>query len=198
MQCDEARPECQRCKNSKRDCLGYEQLNTRGQHEVVRHRGSSSGGTLVSRAVADDDNGSNWARPRMADPQAQIQPCPEQQALCLLMNKRATVPRHLEASGCVTKALPQLYPSAPANSALTAATSAYAMARMATYLDRVDCLKISRLRYVEAVRKVNEAIGNGEACRSDHVVQAVLILEWMEVSHVFWDGLIRNDCVNIV
>lgn len=197
MECDEARPECQRCKKSKRDCLGYEHLDAREQNEVTRQKRRSSRSTPVIRAATDDGSRSNQARPRYGDPQARIQPCPEQEALRLLM-EGVTVRRHQEAAGRVTKALPQLYATAPANSALMAVTLAYAMGRMATYLERPDYMRISNFREQQAVRKVNEAIGNGEACRSDHVVQAVLMLEWMEVSHAFQIQLIWKHCAEKV
>lgn len=100
------------------------------------------------------------------------------------MHRYVTFPRHEEAAGSVSRALPQLYATASPDSALTAATMACAMGRMAIHTGRMYYEQVSISKYIKAVRMVNEAIPDRKNFMSDHLVQAILMLGWWEVSYL--------------
>ena len=106
----------------------------------------------------------------------------EEDSLCFFMNHLVIYQRHEATAGGPVEFLPRLYACAPARSALSAATLAVAMGRAAWYPGRSHYRLASIAKYAEAIGLVNEAIRDGEVSKSDHVLQAVLMLGLWQVS----------------
>ena len=97
----------------------------------------------------------------------------------------------------LSRNLPQLYASTPANSALSAATLVVAMGRTGWYPGRSHYRLASVAQYTKAIGLVNEAIQDGEAWKSDQILQAVLLLGLWEVSSLALAFLLNTNVCDI-
>lgn len=106
---------------------------------------------------------------------------PEQLALNYFFNNYVLIPRKSDAAHGYMEVLPVLYANLAPNSPLLSATSALAFAAFGKDAFGRQFFPNTRLKYGEAIVRLNEALGDPVAVRKDETLMAVLIMGMVEV-----------------
>lgn len=110
---------------------------------------------------------------------------PEQLALNYFFKNYIFVPRKSEAAHGYLEVLPLLYANIAPTSPLLSATSAIAFAAFGKDTFGRQYLPNARLKYGDAISRLNEALEDPVAVKKDETLMAVLIMGMVEVSLPF-------------
>jgi hypothetical protein len=106
---------------------------------------------------------------------------PEQLALNYFFKNYVLIPRNSEAARGYLEVLPMLYAGVAPTSALFSATSAIAFAAFGKDIFGRQFLPNARLKYGDAIFRLNEALSDPVAVKKDETLMAVLIMGMVEV-----------------
>lgn len=206
LQCDEQKPACSQCTNTKRQCPGYVarfDLVLRDQTKAVRRKAQRKKvGTIrlpsPPPSASSEETGpftTSWA---LAGPSRSsyavmekatsddgiprmFNDFPEQQAICAFFLDFVHLPRNQDSvQGHLEHLLP-LYKNTTPDSPLSLATSSVALVISGSSPTKQSDQQLGRSIFGRALRKTSAAIRHPVESKKDETLMAVLLLGLFEV-----------------
>jgi hypothetical protein len=113
-----------------------------------------------------------------------LSPSEESQAMSFFFRNFVLVPREADSTRGFLELLAPVYNNAPAASALHDATHAVALSALGAFPDRMALRQEARVVYGQALQKINSALRDPVAAKSDETLLAILLFSMYEVSRL--------------